>query len=158
MNRRTPQEIADFFGSYVASDRNGQWFMFKVKPDINKAQGWWTAGKEEEESMLSHRMVIVPSNHDWTHLYEPHSDNKSESSYADQADSDNKPDHLGEVYSEREYTVIDAGHPYGVIGIVNDYMSKGWKPVGGIAVEHLPIADGYINDSAHFYQAMVRGV
>ena len=107
--------------------------------------------------MISHRMVIVPSNHDWTHLYEPHSDNKSESSYADQADSDNKPDHLGEVFIHQEYSLLMNIDQIELVSQINKMMSEGWRLLGGIAVEHLPKSEGYVRDSC-FYQAMVRGV
>lgn len=34
MNKRTPQEIADFFGCYVAMDSDGTWYMHETKPEI----------------------------------------------------------------------------------------------------------------------------
>jgi Domain of unknown function (DUF1737) len=45
-----------------------------------------------------------------------------------------------------EYTIIKADNYTGLISSVKEYISKGWRPQGGVAI------DGYTN----FYQAMVK--
>ena len=46
-----------------------------------------------------------------------------------------------------EYIIIKADKHLDLISSVTEYISKGWRPQGGVAV------DGY----THFYQAMVKG-
>ena len=36
MIKRTPQEIADFFQCYVAQDEDGDWYMYKDKPNLQQ--------------------------------------------------------------------------------------------------------------------------
>ena len=160
MIKRTPQEIADFFGCYVAQDGNGYWHMFNMKPTLIKStcvnpnvKAWYLNDHDcVRYACLYEGWVDVPSDHDWTHLYEPHPDNKSDGCYADKADSDNKP---GE---RKEYAIVEGKRTQDLAGKVNVMLDHGWNPQGGIAVEYLPESDGYKEGSEIFYQAMVRGV
>ena len=119
MIKRTPQEIADFFQCYVAQDESGEWYMYKDIPIRNNCRGIWV-GSIEDPLRFPYKVVEIPSNHFWTHLYEPRKSIKSENSvldtrnqpetaensvitsdsgtnqqganYQKEADSDNKPD------------------------------------------------------------------
>lgn len=86
------------------------------------------------------------------------SDNKPDSYYQDSPISDNKPGHASEVFIHKEYNVVKDETLPGLAAKVAHRMKNGWKLQGGVAVEHLPIADGYADDGSYFYQAMVRGV
>ncbi len=150
MIKRTPQEIADFFGCYVAQDESGEWYMYKDKPIRNEDRGIWV-GSIEDPLRIPYMTVEIPDNHDWTHLYEPNSDNKSETCYSDQADSDNKPDHLGEVYTHKEYRIVTAHKEIDSESFARGVMAwveRGWIPAGGISFDK----------QGRPYQAMVRGV
>ena len=159
MIRRDPQEIADFFGCYVVQDRDtGSWGLCENKVESGETGWrWYTAGNIIP---LSPDIVIAPSDHDWTKLYEPSysenqpiSDNKPDPYYARQADSDNK--HQSEVYTHQEYCICMSCNQLDLASEVNGLMKEGWKPQGGLSVE--PLKPEYKNDCC-LYQAMVRGI
>ena len=75
------------------------------------------------------------------------SDNKPDSYYQDSPKVDNKPGHLGEVYTHKEYEVVSTVSKPSLISTVNSLMKDGWRPQGGASYS-----------SGLFYQAMVRGV
>ena len=110
MIKRTPQEIADFFQCYVAQDEDGDWYMYKDKPMRNEDRGIWV-GSIDDPLRIPYMTVEIPDNHFWTMLYEPRSCSEKirnsinkEASYSEKAPvSENKPDHLGEVYTHKEY-------------------------------------------------------
>ena len=158
MIKRTPQEWADITGCYVVRDRRHENFtLFKNKPKINHEEGWWY--QEGDWGTLPIGAVPLEFRDiDWTHLYCPHPDNKSEGCYTDQAESDNKAQHQSEVYVHAEYSVVHDISLSGLFSKVNDRINNGWKLQGGVAVEYLPESDGYKEGSEIFYQAMVRGV
>ena len=70
MIKRTPQEIADFFGCYVAMDVDREWHAFAQKPEINATGEWWYCSPGVG-SYLSDYYIDIPINHDWHTLYEP---------------------------------------------------------------------------------------
>lgn len=112
MIKRTPQEIADFFGCYVAQDMSDRWYAYEEKPHMER-NNTWDIDCGRSVSIIGDDLFDIPADHDWTHLYEPqitcekriknaratheermeapYPDNKSEACYADQYDSDNKP-------------------------------------------------------------------
>ena len=141
MIKHTPQEIADFFGCYVAQNRNGAWFGFPEKPD--RYGDSWRIGTRNGIFYIMEPLLDTPSDHDWTHLYEPNPDNKSDACYADQDDSDNKDNPPG----RRDYTAVRAVDVESLSMEVGWYVNDGWEPQGGIAC-----------DGTYCYQAMVRGV
>ena len=162
MNKRTPQEIADFFGCYVVQDRDtGSWGLCENKVELGETGWrWYTAGNIIP---LSPDIVIAPADHDWTKLYEPRysenqpiSDNKPDPYYADPADSDNKAPQQSEVYTHQEYCILAHNFSRTLSKMVIENMGKGWRPVGGVAVE--PLSGEYNHPECVFYQAMVRGV
>lgn len=147
MIRRNPQEIADFFGCKV-----------QVNPYIFSAD-LWDANDEIKESVgyLNHQLIHMSNTDDDKFRYEPQknqeksdSDKKDGSCYQDFADSDNNAPHQSEVYVDKEYCVVGATDFDSLKKRVQNMMRSGWKPQGGIAVEHLK--------DVFFYQAMVRGV
>lgn len=142
MIKRTPQQIADFFGCYVAQNKNGDWHMFFGKP-YSTTIHWCLYDSTEGSMEIDSCAVDVPANHLWTMLYEPRMQ---------------KPDHSSDVYIEEEYCILRHGVSRTLSKLVIEAMQEGWKPLGGVAVEHLPTSDGYATDSSFFYQAMVRGV
>ena len=68
MIRRTPQEIADFFGCYVAETESGFWFMIRHKPSLENGEWITRCGLPYD---IDSNIVEAPADHDWTHLYEP---------------------------------------------------------------------------------------
>lgn len=159
MIKREPQEIADFFGGYVAQNRNGKWHLFySSEPYIDDMYGTW-----EDDALgiyIDFKLIDVPEGHDWQTIYKPqkkqrNSDNKNRSCYQDFVDSDNNAPHQSEVHTHREYSIVCSSDPTEVIRKVNELMNKGWKCYGSLIIESLP--ETY-DDSSYFYQAMVRGV
>lgn len=143
MIKRSSQEIADFFGCKV-----------QVNPYIFSA-GLWDPNDESKECVgyLNHKLIHMSNTDDDKLTYEPQknqekSDNKNGSYYQDSENSDNK--HQSEVYVNKEYCVVGASDFDSLKKRVQNMMRSGWKPQGGIAVEHLK--------DVFFYQAMVSGV
>ena len=160
MIKRTPQEIADIFGCYVAQTATGYWFLSEEKPPL-RSYGWITRDRYD----LPDGFVNVPEGHSWDHLYEPQgkegktegdlpyftetadSDNKQDAYSEKQADSDNKEaPHQSQVHVHQEYAVFRAEDIQELEAVVNESIPEGWMPTGGIVIH---------NDL--FYQAMVRG-
>lgn len=163
MIKRTPQEVADFYQGYVFNSCSAlSWVVTPDKPKIVNGEWTW-----DHDSILWFALPVyaldVPVNHHWTHLYEPQgkegktsgnfpcSDNKSKDCYSDQAVSENKPDHLGEVYTHKEYRIVTAHKEIDSESFAKGVMAwveRGWIPTGGISFDKQGCP----------YQAMVRGV
>ena len=164
MIKRTPQDIADFYGCYVAQDESGEWYMYKDKPMRNEDRGIWV-GSIDDPLRIPWMTIDIPADHDWTHLYEPRpyspkstdSDNKEAPYSWKQVDSDNKASHQSQVHVHAEYCIVTNVNPVGLSGHVRELVSEGWRPQGGVAVEHLPKSEGYVQDCC-YHQAMVRGM
>ena len=160
MIKRTPQEIADFFQCYVAQDEDGTWYMYKDKPMRNEDRGIWV-GSIDDPLRIPYMTVEIPGDHFWTILYEPQSAdsiNKEASCSGKAPVSDNKPDHASEVYTHKEFRIESHTEMAPLASKITALMNEGWMPSGGLVVEHLPMADGYVEDGQVFYVAMVRGV
>lgn len=72
MIKRTPQEIADFLGCYVAMDTDGDWFAYSEKPQIDKTGDcWYTLHSYKDVYLLRPDFIDIPINHNWHTLYEP---------------------------------------------------------------------------------------
>ena len=69
MIKRTPQEIADFFGCYVAMNVDGDWFAYSEEPLIDRTRDCWDGFYNY--LCLEPEFINPPANHDWTTLYEP---------------------------------------------------------------------------------------
>ena len=141
MIRRTPQEIADFFGCYVAETESGFWFMIRHKPSLENGEWITRCGLPYD---IDSNIVEAPADHDWTHLYEP------QMVSAETAHTTEAP-HLGEVYAHKEYRIVTAHKEIdsevfskGVMA----WIERGWRPAGGISFDKHGCP----------YQAMVRGV
>ena len=108
MIKRTPQEIADFTGCYVAQDFDGSWMAYETKPTMNKYKKHWTLKDGVGAMLIIHRnMLDIPEDHHWTKLYEPHPDNKSGAYYQKTPESDNKKDPIDvfmDIQSRRNIT------------------------------------------------------
>ena len=157
MIKRTPQEIADFFGCYVLMSVSGDWYITTEKPDKDTLN--WKIQRYNRWHEIIDFMIDAPVDHDWTVLYspnygnEPHADNKGEAYYADQPESDNK--HQYEVHTQKEYKVVCYTYENSLNEAITSMMSEGWKPQGSIAMVYL----GEIySPPIMFAQAMVRGV
>ena len=70
MIKRTPQEIADFFGCYVVMDKSGRWYVYRNKPERREKDNVWD-NLTGYCLYLDSYFVDIPANHDWTTLYEP---------------------------------------------------------------------------------------
>ena len=182
MIRRTPQEIADFFQGYIAQDRDGKWYIYFEKPVLGPDDLWISAGGM---AISLNRFIKEEFEHSWTTLYEPRditpksgnineesgkncqksdlypylpdSDISAKSYCPDSKDSGSKDSapHQSQVHTHQEYQVIADPNACDLFSRVNNLIAEGWRPQGGIAVEHI---DGE-NDSGYIlYQAMVRGL
>lgn len=145
MIKRTPQEIADFFGCYVAqNERSGSFKIYSEKPEViieDEVYGvrnvWVMANKPEGVFEYITSLVEVPKDHDFHRLYEPNlSENPTGSA-----------PHQSEVHTHREYIIMCADNRITLEQYVMDKINHGWELSGGIAV-----------DKGFFYQAMVRGL
>ena len=142
MIKRTPQEIADFFGCYVARDKEGEgYFLFDGKPEIDEDEEQWFLPLKSSVGVLNEEYINKQPDRDWTHLYEPHPDNKSEANLADSPKANNK-----------EYIMVVSADVAELSANVSEMMNKGWIPIEDPGYAKL------IDESACWYQAMVRGV
>ena len=164
MIKRTPQEIADFYGCYVAQDKSGDWYLYEKAPAIDLSKAIWTDGGVSTRGM-SNIFMDFPEGHDWTKLYGPQgnqgktegdfpysaetadSDNKQDAYSGKPADSDNKASHQSQVHVHQEYDLVSAVSKPSLISTVDSMMRNGWEPQGGASYS-----------SGLYYQAMVRGV
>ena len=142
MIKRLPQEIADFFGCYVAQDKSGDWYLYEKAPVLDLSEAMWIDGGRSAKAPHEAFMAVT-EDHDWKKLYSPKP-----------ADSDNKASHQSQVHVHQEYDVVCGGYPEQLSIKVTQLIHEGWKPVGGIVC--LPPA--HREDSETFYQAMVRGI
>lgn len=141
MIKRTPQEIADFFGCHIVQDADLSWLLFQEKPvKIESAKVWGG----EHSGRIYQELIDVPEGHGWYTIYEPSKPDKAP--------------HQSEVHTHSEYTVEHSYQLNPLISRIKCLMNDGWKPQGGIEVEHLPKSEGYADDACYYYQAMVRGI
>ena len=153
MIKRTPQEIADFFGCYVfqSGEEIKSWLISRDKP--TRREHAWAYTWNIDIIVIGEEFVSVPADHDWTKLYEPRpldSDNKDSSYYQKTADSDNK--HQSEVHVEKEYVLLGEFHPGTLMQKVDELLKDGFRLYGNPWTGP-DSSCGYIH-----YQAMVRGV
>ena len=133
MIKRTPQEIADFTGCYVAKakGRTKLLFLYEKRP---------------------------PLTDNWSHLYEPRITHDVSSSDKQASKTSDEATHISEVYTHKEYVLAEGKRVQDLTNKVNILLAHGWKPQGGIFVEYLPESDGYAESTEFYYQAMVRGL
>lgn len=140
MIKHTPQEIADFFGCYVAKrDNLSLWTLYLEEPVLKG--GGWEGPSFTIKGDLHSSLVNVPADHDWMHLYEPNPDNESEANLADSPKANNK-----------EYIMVVSADVAELSANVSEMMNEGWIPIEDPGYAKL------IDESACWYQAMVRGV
>lgn len=155
MIKRTPQEIADFFGCYVARDADRRWHIFKEKPELKL--GYY----RKENTFIKNGIYLNPEliNTDNVYqlavLYEPQKITP-ESGIINEESGRNcqNPDLYtcqGEVDTKKEYAIAEAKRVQDLADTVNVMLADGWEIQGGLAIEYLP-------GSEIFYQAMARGV
>ena len=144
MIKRTPQEIADFTGCYVAKakGRTKLLFLYEKRPPLT--DNW----SHLYEPRITHekRMKNAQITHDVS------SSDKQASKTSDEAT------HISEVYTHKEYVLAEGKRVQDLTNKVNILLAHGWKPQGGIFVEYLPESDGYAESTEFYYQAMVRGL
>lgn len=73
VHKRTPQEIADFFGCYVAMDKDGLWYLYEGKPMV--CEGRWKVGDTGDCRCLGYSgkfFFDIPQSSNWRTLYRPH--------------------------------------------------------------------------------------
>lgn len=146
MTKRTPQEIADFFGCYVfEAETEGDFYVTKQKP-IQDYDCYVMSVDDGALGILS-EFVSFPADHDRTHLYEPQSGNQGKT-------EEDFPNHAKEVYTHKEYRIVSAvADTEDLDSKVTKLLNEGWKPIGGVAFSQYDD-----NHYETFYQAMVRGV
>lgn len=150
MIKRTPQEIADFFGGYVARDNDLRWHVFRDKPE--KKLAYWRINNVKCGTYLNTEFIDTNLCDKRVCLYEPRLDNKSEINYQNQPEVDNKAPHQSEVHVEKEYVLLGEFQPGTLMYKVNELLKDGFRLYGNPWTGPDSIY-GYIH-----YQAMVRGV
>lgn len=149
MVRHSPQEVADFFGVYVAQDNEGKWWnLFSDKPQL-ESNCWYA---ELGDGGVDYGIDITdfinaPANHDWRTLYEPHTYETTHEKRMDSAP------HQSEVHTHREYVLLGEFSPSELCVKVSEYLEKGFKLYGYPWTGPDCGRCGYIH-----YQAMVRGL
>ena len=152
MIKRTPQEIADFFGCYVAQDEGGEWWVYVNKP-ILKEDHWATLNEDAFEIGDLPIEIEVPEDHVWTKLYSP---NVSENPTCSTVSEMEKAVGISEKETTREdsaeitqatssYIVVYYDCLEGLTENVNAYLSEGYVLCGNLVV-----------DSNEFYQPMIK--
>ena len=150
MTRRTPQEIADFLGCYIAQDVNQNWWAYIKKPFIGDRM-WFTSDGVAIANV--NFLIETPEDHVWTKLYIPNvSENPTGSTVSEMENV--------EGISEKETAIKDsekieqASDSYivvyydcleGLVENVNAYLSEGYVLCGNLVV-----------DSNEFYQPMIK--
>lgn len=154
MNKHTPQEWADITGCYVARDEGKSCFnIYEVKPVRNYKRNWWSNPGGDFGELPTAAVPEEYYSDDWTILYEPRLDNKSEDNYQNQPEVDNKAQPQSEVHREKEYVLLCEFHPDTLMQKVNELLKDGFKLYGNPWSD----IDSDYGCNTH-YQAMVRGV
>ena len=154
MTKRSPQEIADFFGCYVVQDGDdvGRYFhAFSERPTLTTDEDfrirnvWCTPGKLDCVNwFISIECVEVPEGHDYHILYEPRMQKPEKPDHAS---------HQSEVHIGERYVLLGEFQPGALMQKVDEYLDKGYRLYGNPWTGPDSINYGYIH-----YQAMVRGV
>ena len=155
MIKRTPQEIADFFGCYVARDTDRRWHIFKEKPELRLGYYRKENTLIKNGIYLNTELINTDNVCKLVVLYEPQKTISPEPTVINAESGENcqKDDlcpHQSEVHTHKEYCVVAESDFESLKKRVQNMMNSEWKPQGGIVVEHLK--------EVFFYQAMVRGV
>lgn len=157
MRKRTPQEIADFFGCYVARDVDRRWHIFKEKPELKL--GYY----RKENTFIKNGIYLNPelinadNVYDKVILYEPQKTISPESTVINEKSDENcqKDDlcpHQSEVHIGDRYVLLGEFHPSELMQKVEEYLNDGFKLYGN------PFVGPDTNYGYIHYQAMVRGV
>ena len=150
MIKRSPQEIADFFGGYVAQNRNGKWHLFySSEPYMDDVYGNW-----EDDALgiyIDSKLIDVPEAHDWQTIYKPQPIDVIEVFKSIQERKDSAP-HQSEVHVHSEYKTITGYSLPEFDRKVNDAISEGWKP---LSMGMFPVVPSI---GTVYYMAMVRGL
>ena len=138
MIKRSPQEIADFFGCHIVQDADLSWLLFQEKPvKIKSAK----VGGGEHSGRIYQELIDVPEGHGWYTIYVP-------------SKPEDKSQHQSQVYVHKEYYLVNQDCIDVLLLQVRSLMDDGWTPLGGIAVR----TDEKAEYRAVYYQAMVRGM
>lgn len=139
MIKRTPQEIADFFGCNIAMDKNGFWFMYKNKPHIRNDKQWITDNPADYESFSDD---YIDWDGDWTKSL--HSPQKSKPEGL--TGHHNEQVLIEEEQPKKERTPVD----YILLSIedndIQDWFKLGYELYG----------NPYIDKDGTHYQAMIK--
>lgn len=152
MIKRDPQEIADFFGGYVAQECiTGDFWIFSEKPvllsvdEFHVENVWCTPGKPNcKEIFIDKAFVNIPENHNFRMCYEPQG--KSEENH------NNTAPHQSEVHVHSEYKTVTGYSLPEFDRKVNDAIREGWKPLSTGVFPVVP------SIGTVYYMAMVRGL
>ena len=144
MIKRTPQEIADFFGCYIAMNKNGAWYGFNDKPEL--AENTWRVNNKGF-TFIPETMIDFPFNHDWKQLYEPRKSDVINGESGKNCQKDDLCPHQSEVHTHKECLIIEGESTLMLQYNVNFWLREGYELQGSPFV---------MNN--HVYQAMVRGI
>lgn len=151
MKKHTPQEWADITGCYVARDEGRRCFMiYEKKPVLNPEQRWWSNPDGDYGELPTAAVPEEFYSLDWTILYEPRLNNKSEANSQNQPEVDNKAPHQSEVHVEKEYVLLCEFYPNALMQKVNELLKDGFKLYGNPWTDKEPGSGCII-----YYQAMV---
>lgn len=152
MIERTPQEIADFFGCYVAQDECGEWWVYENKP-ILKEDHWMSSNEDAFEIEDLPIEIEVPEDHVWTKPYSPNvSENPTGSTVSEMEKvvgisekETTKMDSAKIAQTSDSYVVVYYDCLEGLTENVNAYLSEGYLLCGNLVV-----------DNSEYYQPMIK--
>ena len=148
--KRDPQEIADFFGGYVAQNRNGEWNLFySSEPYIDDVYGTWE--DDALEIYIDSKLIDVSEGHDWQTLYKPQPIDAIKVFKSIQERKNSAP-HQSDVHVHSGYKTVTGYSLSEFDRKVNDAISEGWKPLS-MAIFPVVPSIGTV-----YYMAMVRDV
>ena len=153
MIRRTPQEIADFFGIYLAQNISGDWHGYEEKPIKQKSGNWGIRDFSAAEIGMDEYIIDLPDYNEYGKLYIPNvSENPTSSTVSEMenvvAVSKNEitREDSAEIEQAKDHYVIAYGDCIaGLTGSVNAYLSEGYKLAGNLVI-----------DKGEFYQPMIK--
>ena len=153
MIRRTPQEIADFFGIYLAQNISGDWHGYEEKPIKQKSGNWGIRDFSAAEIGMDEYIIDLPDYNEYGKLYIPNvSENPTSSTVSEMENvvaiskkEITREDIAKIAQTSDSYIVVYYDSIAGLIELVSAYLSEGYVLCGNLVV-----------DSNEFYQPMIK--
>lgn len=153
MIRRTPQEIADFFGIYLAQNISGDWHGYEEKPIKQKSGNWGIRDFSAAEIGMDEYIIDLPDYNEYGKLYIPNvSENPTGSTVSEMEKvvgisekETTKMDSAKIAQTSDSYVVVYYDCLEGLTENVNAYLSEGYLLCGNLVV-----------DNSEYYQPMIK--